>query len=186
MLFGSTITLSGVLKTVGGAPISGKTLTLSLGSGAGTQTCTGTTNASGSASCTVAVNQAVGAQPVSASFAGDANYLASSGSGSVSVFTAMSLSQSALAQATALLAGARHSDQDKLKDVIRELTAALAPSLWDADAIAAGGDRHAIADAQSQLAQAARDVARGRFDSAIGHYEKAWEDALDALKQHHH
>ena len=55
-----------------------------------------------------------------------------------------------------------------------------------ADAIAAGGDRHAIADAQAQLARAARDVARGRFDSAIGHYEKAWEDALDALKQHHH
>ena len=242
-LYGSTVTLSGVLKTIGGAPISGKTLTLSLGSGAGAQTCTGTTNASGSASCTVTVHQAVGSQPASASFAGDANYLASSGSGSVSVFTALSLSQSALAQATALLAGARHSDQDKLKDVVRELTAALAPSLWDdgnhvdsrrgdevfekhqdavdtlmdlqrhgslsdsalqgiidtvvhadrvlaevavADAIAAGGDRHAIADAQAQLARAARDVARGRFDSAISHYEKAWEDALDALKQHHH
>jgi hypothetical protein len=243
VLYGSTVALSGVLKTIGGSPISGKTLTLTLGSGAGAQTCTGTTNASGSASCSVTVLQAVGSQPVSASFAGDANYLASSGSGTVSVFTAMSLSQSALAQATALLAGARHSDQDRLKDVVRELTAALAPSLWDdgnhvdsrrgnqvfdkhrdavdtlmdlqrhgslsdsalqgiidtvvhadrvlaevavADAIAAGGDRRMIADAQEQLARAARDVARGRFDSAIGHYEKAWEDALDALKQHHH
>ena len=131
VLYGSPISLSGVLKTIGGAPISGKTLTLTLGSGAGAQTCTGTTNASGAASCTVTVHQAVGTQPASASFAGDANYLASSGSGSVSVFTAMSLSQSAVAQATALLAGARHSDQDRLKDVIRELTAALAPSLWD-------------------------------------------------------
>jgi hypothetical protein len=55
-----------------------------------------------------------------------------------------------------------------------------------ADAIAAGGDRRAIADAQAQLARAARDVTRGRYDSAIGQYENAWKDALDALTQHHH
>ena len=42
----------------------------------------------------------------------------------------MSLSQSALAQATALRSGARKSDADRLKDVVKELTAALAPSLW--------------------------------------------------------
>ena len=238
VLYGTTITLSGTLKTIGGAAIPGETLTLTFGSEPGAQTCTGTTNASGSASCTVTVHQTAGTQPTSASFAGDANYLASSGSGSVSVFTAMSLSQSALAQATALLAGARKSDADRLKDVVKELTAALAPSLWIdgnhvdsrhgdqvfekhqdavdtltdlqrhgslsdsalqgiidtvvhadrllaetavADAIAAGGDRRDIADAQRQLARASSDVARGRFDSAIGHYENAWEDALDSL-----
>jgi photosystem II stability/assembly factor-like uncharacterized protein len=243
ILYGSTITLSGTLKTIGGTAISGKTLTLTLGSGSGAQTCTAMTNASGSASCTVTVHQTAGTQPTSASFAGDANYLASSGSGSVSVFTALSLSQSALAQANALLAGARKSDADRLKDVVKELTAALAPPLWIdgnhvdsrhgdqvfekhqnavdalmdmqrhgslsesalqgiidtvvhadrvlaetavADAIAAGGDRRDIADAQRQLARASSDVAKGRFDSAIGHYENAWEDALDALHRRNH
>jgi hypothetical protein len=42
----------------------------------------------------------------------------------------MSLSQRALAQATAFRSGARKSDADRLKDVVKELTAALAPSLW--------------------------------------------------------
>ena len=35
-------------------------------------------------------------------------------------------------------------------------------------------------------ARGPRGRPRGRFDSAIRHYERAWEDALDAVKQHHH
>jgi hypothetical protein len=48
------------------------------------------------------------------------------------------------------------------------------------------GRVHTQSQTRRRTARAAWDVARGRFDSAVGHYEKAWEDALDALKQHQH
>ncbi len=82
---GSPATLSGKL-TVFGNPLSGKTVTLTLGSGGTAQSCTATTNSSGAASCSIAsVNQTVGSVPVTASFAGDGYYLASSASSTVTV-----------------------------------------------------------------------------------------------------
>ncbi|HZU58716.1 MAG TPA: Ig-like domain-containing protein [Actinocrinis sp.] len=78
---GAPLTLSGVLKEDGTAPISGRTLTFTLGSGGSAQSCSGTTDATGSASCTIAsVNQpaATTTVPVTAAFAGDAYYQPSS------------------------------------------------------------------------------------------------------------
>ena len=103
---------------------------MTLGSGGGAQTCTGTTGVAGSASCSILVNQPVGPQPVSAAFAGDTFYLPSSGADTVVVFTAKSLKQDTLAQATALVPGATKQDADKLRDVIKKLNDALVPSLW--------------------------------------------------------
>jgi uncharacterized repeat protein (TIGR01451 family) len=130
VLDGSTVTLSGVLNEDGTTPISAATLTMTLGSGATAQTCFGTTNAAGSASCDIVVHQSVGPKPVSATFAGDVFYLGSSGSGSVVIFTAKSLKQDTLAQATALLAGAAKRDSENLETVVKKLTDALTPSLW--------------------------------------------------------
>ena len=112
VLNGSNVTLSASLHGVGGAALAGEPLTVTVGSGAGAQTCTGTTGTSGTASCSITLNQPTGSIPVSVSFAGDTNYLPSSDTGTFSVFTAYSLSKSALAQAQALLAGARRSDAD--------------------------------------------------------------------------
>lgn len=55
-------------------PIAGTSVKLALGS----QSCTAKTDAAGQASCTVTVNQATGKYPVTATFAGDDHYLASS------------------------------------------------------------------------------------------------------------
>jgi Bacterial Ig-like domain (group 3) len=52
----------------------GRTITLGLG----TQTCTGATDASGIASCSLTFTGALGPEPLSATFAGDAYYLPSS------------------------------------------------------------------------------------------------------------
>jgi hypothetical protein len=74
-------TLTAILKEDGSvAPVpAGQTITLTLGSGAGAQTCTGATLADGTVSCLIAlVNQPLGTNPVSAVFAGDAYYVASS------------------------------------------------------------------------------------------------------------
>jgi hypothetical protein len=82
---GSAATLSGTL-TVFGTALPGMTVTLTLGSGSTAQSCTGTTSSTGSASCSIAsVNQTVGSVPVTASFAGNAYYLSSSASSSVTV-----------------------------------------------------------------------------------------------------
>ncbi len=82
---GKSATLSGVL-TAFGVPVSGKSITLTLGSGGTAQSCAATTNAFGAASCSIAsVNQTVGSVPVSASFAGDNYYLASSVTAVISV-----------------------------------------------------------------------------------------------------
>jgi hypothetical protein len=80
---GAPLTLSGVLKEDGVAPISGRTVTFTIGSGGSVQSCAGTTDASGSASCTIgSVNQPASSTsvPVTAVFAGDAFYLPASDS----------------------------------------------------------------------------------------------------------
>jgi hypothetical protein len=78
---GAPLTLSGVLKEDGATPVANRTLTFTLGSGGSAQSCTGSTDASGAASCTIAsVNQPADTTsvPVTAAFAGDAYYQASS------------------------------------------------------------------------------------------------------------
>ena len=81
LTIGNTATLTGTLLD-GTTPIAGKTLTLAIGS----NTCTtGATNASGVATCTVTVTAPAGTYATSASFAGDSNYKASTGSGTVVV-----------------------------------------------------------------------------------------------------
>jgi hypothetical protein len=68
-------------------PIVNRTLTLTLGSGPGSQTCSATTDAAGRASCPInRIMQPLGPGMVSAGFAGDANYLASSGSAPTLIF----------------------------------------------------------------------------------------------------
>ena len=82
---GQPATLSGVLTAFGNA-LPNKTVTLTLGTGGSAQSCTGTTNAAGSATCAIAsVNQTVGSVPVTATFAGDTFYLASTATSSVAV-----------------------------------------------------------------------------------------------------
>ena len=70
----SGVTLSGRLLEDGATPIAGRVLTL----GIGTQTCTTSpTDVSGDASCVLTVTGALGPEALSASFAGDGYYLAS-------------------------------------------------------------------------------------------------------------
>jgi M6 family metalloprotease-like protein len=73
---GQPVTLSGrVVEESGPDPVVGRAVKLDLG----TQSCTGTTDATGSASCTIAsVANALGPQPLGASFAGDGYYEPSS------------------------------------------------------------------------------------------------------------
>lgn len=71
---GGTATIGGTLLEDGSVPIPGRTLTLTLG----TKSCTAVTNALGVGSCSVAVTGALGSVPVTASFAGDADYVAAS------------------------------------------------------------------------------------------------------------
>jgi hypothetical protein len=61
---------------------------------------------------------------------GDAFYLTSSASSSITVFTAMSLKQDVLAQANTLLAAAGKQDSEKLKQVVKSLNDSLDSSLW--------------------------------------------------------
>jgi hypothetical protein len=72
-----------LVDAVKGTPISGKIVSLSMGS----QSCPpGTmTDGSGDASCVITVNQPAGSNPISASFAGDAQYLPSNASGTFNV-----------------------------------------------------------------------------------------------------
>jgi hypothetical protein len=237
VLDGSMVTLSGTLLEDGTTPIAGRTLTFTLGLGVTAQTCGGTTGVTGAASCTITVHQLPGPRQIVAFFAGDAFYLSSSATSSIVVFTAMSLKQDVLAEATALLAGATKPDANKLKDIVKNLTDSLDPSLWVdgnhvetkhgdqvfnnekqavqklmdllknssipgatlqemidtlvhadrvlaevalADAIAASGDPHKIAEAQQELAKAADELTKGHFDAAIDHYKSAWKDAEEA------
>ncbi|MEY9844188.1 hypothetical protein ABH940_001255 [Streptacidiphilus sp. BW17] len=80
---GVPATLSGVLREDGAAPIAGRSVSIAIGSGSAQQSCTGTTDGSGTVSCTVpTLNQPLNdtaTLPVTATFAGDGFYLASSG-----------------------------------------------------------------------------------------------------------
>ena len=84
---GSSATLAATLRDHAAGPISGRQLTFALGTGAGAQTCTATTNASGTATCAIApVTQPAGTPaPVTASFAGDGDYLSTSQAGTIPV-----------------------------------------------------------------------------------------------------
>jgi large repetitive protein len=78
ILQGHPVTLSAQLLEDGTKPIAGRLLILTLGAGAETESCVTTaTGPSGNASCSVAGAVSQGPQPLSASFAGDAYYLAS-------------------------------------------------------------------------------------------------------------
>lgn len=80
----------------------GRTITLGLG----TQTCTGATNASGIASCSLTFTGALGPEPLSATFAGDAYYLPSSdASRTATVFAFPSRGAFVLGDTTAASAG---------------------------------------------------------------------------------
>lgn len=74
----SGATLSAVLLEDGATPVppdpAGQTVTLGIGG----QTCTGVVQVGGAVSCHLAFNGALGEQPLSATFAGDAYYLPSS------------------------------------------------------------------------------------------------------------
>ncbi len=60
---------------VGGAPIAGTPVTMTLGGGASAQSCTATTDATGTAACSInPVTVALGPEPITDSFAGDAFY----------------------------------------------------------------------------------------------------------------
>jgi Big-like domain-containing protein len=75
--FDDAFTASGTLTGFGGAPLAGKLLTFSLGAGTGTETCSAFTNGSGIAQCPLIPNEAAGSYTLTASFAGDADFLAS-------------------------------------------------------------------------------------------------------------
>ncbi len=75
--FSDAVTLSATLADIrSGGPLAGKPVTLTLGS----QSCTATTNIASQASCSITLNQPAGVYTVSASFAGDAVYVASTDS----------------------------------------------------------------------------------------------------------
>jgi hypothetical protein len=82
---GQPVTLSAVL-TANAALVSGRSVLFTLGSGGSAQTCTGTTDGFGVARCTISVNQPLGPGAITAAFAGDASYLASSTTASDTVF----------------------------------------------------------------------------------------------------
>jgi len=81
--YGGGINVEALLNSTGASqpPITGATVSFQLGSG----TCSGTTDSTGSASCIIGANQPPGAYTVTASFAGNASYGASSTSTSVNL-----------------------------------------------------------------------------------------------------
>jgi hypothetical protein len=79
--------LTASLRDINSLPIVNRTLTLTLGTGPGAQTCTATTDGLGNGSCRITtVTQSVGPGTISASFAGDKNYLASAGNAPSLIF----------------------------------------------------------------------------------------------------
>ncbi|MGH2999422.1 MAG: Ig-like domain repeat protein, partial [Gaiellaceae bacterium] len=79
------VTLTGHLDKGDGTPLTGEPLTLTLGS----QKCTtAATLGSGDASCAITISQPAGQYPVTASFAGDSNWQASSGTSTFTVLQA--------------------------------------------------------------------------------------------------
>ena len=83
---GAAATLKAHLVVSGGSPLSGKPVTIAVGS----QSCTPTTDASGNATCSITLNQPGGSYPVTATFAGDASYAASTGTATFTVVVANS------------------------------------------------------------------------------------------------
>lgn len=82
----ATLVEAATAQTPGGA-VGGRVVTLQLGQGPGAQTCNAPTDSSGSARCTIAdVDQALGPQAFSGTFAGDDHYLPSGASGELIVF----------------------------------------------------------------------------------------------------
>ena len=85
---GGSAHLSAVLLANGTAPIAGRLVSLTIGSGSSAQSCSATTDGSGTASCTIgSVTQSIGGGSISASFAGDIDYAASTASASANVIT---------------------------------------------------------------------------------------------------
>ena len=80
--FDNPVTVSGVLREDGVTPISGRLLSFTLDGGG---SCLGTTNAAGSASCALTPTEPAGTFPLTVSFAGDAFFLPSSTTASVTV-----------------------------------------------------------------------------------------------------
>ena len=80
--FDNPVTVSGLLTEDGVTPISGRLLSFTLDSGG---SCLGTTNAAGSASCALTPTEPAGTFPITVSFAGDAFFLPSSASASLTV-----------------------------------------------------------------------------------------------------
>jgi len=83
--YGQTVSLTATLtRTTDGAPLSGKTLTFKVD---GVTVTTGATNGSGVASVSYPITtaQSTGAHTISAEFAGDTNYNAGSGNGTLTV-----------------------------------------------------------------------------------------------------
>ncbi|HWW85845.1 MAG TPA: Ig-like domain repeat protein [Vicinamibacterales bacterium] len=79
--------VSGVLLQDGRHPVSGRLVTFALGTGSTAQTCSGLTDSSGTAACTVGgVDQPLGPDALSGSFAGDSVYRRSSASANAIVF----------------------------------------------------------------------------------------------------
>ena len=99
----SGVTLSARLLEDGTSPPvpSGQSITLSVGG----QSCTGTTGSAGNASCIVTFVGALGPEPISAIFAGDAYYLPSSDTASAIVFAFPSRGAFSLGDATVAGAG---------------------------------------------------------------------------------
>jgi hypothetical protein len=79
--------LTASLLDINSLPIAGRTITLILGAGVGAQACSATTDATGRATCQInPVVQPLGPGAVSGSFAGDGNYLPSSGVAATLIF----------------------------------------------------------------------------------------------------
>lgn len=75
-----------VQLTTDGAPLANELVTISLGSGGGTETCVGPmTGPSGLATCQITPNQQAGPYTITATFAGDPFYAASSASASFTI-----------------------------------------------------------------------------------------------------
>lgn len=95
-----------------GAPVSGASLTLSVGS----LSCVATTDATGRGSCKLNPNQPAGSYPLTASFAGTSQYLASAASASFTVTaeeTNLEITSSATLPLSGVVAMARLLENEK-------------------------------------------------------------------------
>lgn len=99
--FNDPATLSATLTdSMSGAPIAGATIAFTLGS----QGCSATTDSNGKAACAIVVSQSAGPEPLSASFAGDAQNVASN---SAQTFTVSNEEAALLYTGSTLIANGR-------------------------------------------------------------------------------